>query len=184
MTDMAMDFTSDWVSNHTQRWLEHTGHLAGQPGLRLCEVGSHEGRSACWWLDNIVTHDSARLTCIDPWHHEDAWRRFIGNMAQHPGLSRLDIRRGFSRAELAAFPVDHFDLIYVDGSHRAWDVLADATMAFDRLKNGGVLIFDDYLWSTEACPATPAIGIDAFLAAFASRVDLLHSGWQVTLRKH
>ena len=35
-------------------------------------------------------------------------------------------------------------MIYVDGSHRADDVMIDAIQGFAALKPGGILIFDDY----------------------------------------
>ena len=36
-----------------------------------------------------------------------------------------------------------FDFIYVDASHRAPDVLLDAVLAFQLLRIGGLIIFDD-----------------------------------------
>ena len=37
------------------------------------------------------------------------------------------------------------DLIYIDGSHLAKDVLSDAILSWKLLKPSGVMIFDDYL---------------------------------------
>jgi hypothetical protein len=42
-----------------------------------------------------------------------------------------------------------FDLVYVDGSHQAPDVLSDSVMSFHLLRVGGLMIFDDYLWSMD-----------------------------------
>lgn len=42
---------------------------------------------------------------------------------------------------------NYFDFIYVDGSHEAPDVLFDALLAHRLVKVGGVIAFDDYLWS-------------------------------------
>ena len=39
-----------------------------------------------------------------------------------------------------------FDLVFVDGSHQATDVLTDAVISFQLLRLGGLMIFDDYLW--------------------------------------
>ena len=36
-----------------------------------------------------------------------------------------------------------YDIIYIDGSHEARDVLEDAVLAYRLLKIGGLLIFDD-----------------------------------------
>lgn len=41
---------------------------------------------------------------------------------------------------------ESFDLVYVDGSHMCADVLFDALLAFELLRPGGVIVFDDYEW--------------------------------------
>jgi predicted O-methyltransferase YrrM len=79
-----------------------------------------------------------------------------------------------------------FQFIYIDGSHKAPDVLEDAVLSFPLLAKGGVMIFDDYPWlsGTPDIPESmPAIGIDAFLSAFRGRLRLLHQGWQVAVTK-
>ena len=43
---------------------------------------------------------------------------------------------------------ERFDLIYVDASHLALDVVVDASLSWQLLCGGGVVIFDDYRWSS------------------------------------
>jgi hypothetical protein len=68
---------------------------------------------------------------------------------------------------VAAGKQGYFDFIYVDGSHQAPDVLADAFLSFRLLRENGVIAFDDYLWQ-EALPdgidsiRCPKLAIDAF----------------------
>lgn len=48
------------------------------------------------------------------------------------------------------------------------------------------MIFDDYTWrhpTSEAGAVRPGIAIDGFLAAFVTRLSVLHIGEQVILRK-
>lgn len=45
---------------------------------------------------------------------------------------------------------NYFDFIYVDGSHRAPDVLCDAVLGFKLPKVGGFMAFDDYLQAERA----------------------------------
>ena len=71
-----------------------------------------------------------------------------------------------------------FDLIYIDGSHTAADVLIDAVLAFQLLRVGGVMIFDDYLWSMEPALSVdplnmPKPAIDAFAAIFLRKTRVL-----------
>lgn len=76
-----MDFTSDWHSLHIPIWQEHFGDFDGRP-VRCLEIGSHEGRSAVWMAQRLLSHPSATLTCIDPWPNPAAEQRFDANIAE------------------------------------------------------------------------------------------------------
>lgn len=71
-----------------------------------------------------------------------------------------------------------FDFIYIDGSHQAPDVLADAVLAFRLLRVGGVMAFDDYLWA-ENLPygkdpiRSPKLAIDAFTNIYTRKLTVL-----------
>lgn len=73
--------------------------------------------------------------------------------------------------------IEPFDLIYIDGSHRAADVLIDAVMSFQLLRIGGMMIFDDYIWTMEPQGQEdllnmPKPAIDAFTSIFARKIRL------------
>ncbi len=59
-----MKFTADWFSSHIPHWERLLRPLAGQP-IQALEIGSYEGRSAVWLLQEILTHPESRLTCVD-----------------------------------------------------------------------------------------------------------------------
>ena len=66
----------------------------------------------------------------------------------------------------------------------AKDVFSDAALAWPLLLKQGVLIFDDYNW--DKYPEdynNPRLAIDAFLACYKSELDIIHSGYQIILRK-
>jgi predicted O-methyltransferase YrrM len=184
-------FTEDWFSDRVPLWTQTLGHLRGRQDLRYLEIGVFEGRSALWMLENILTHPSARLTAIDI---------FLGN-TKAVYLSNLD-RSGFagkattiqgsSQLELRKLALDSFDIIYIDGSHTADDVLADAVLSWGLLRVGGYMIFDDYAWSGRLKvdePPTPdelrpGVAIDSFITAYRNYLDVVHREWQMVLRKH
>ena len=87
---------------------------------------------------------------------------------------------------LAQLIVDRreFDLIYVDGSHCADAVLADATMAFGLLKHKGYMIFDDYLWRESADVLDhPKMSIDAFVNMFQKHIAIGMINYQYVIQK-
>jgi predicted O-methyltransferase YrrM len=188
----AYDFTTDWFGRFAEIWRQV---LTRHPAARLLEIGAYEGRSACFLIEECAKAGPIELHCIDTWaggvEHEAAAMaavetRFDANIARaraaaahpvafhkhkaasHPALIQL----------LAAGGAASFDLVYVDGSHQAPDVLADAVLGFQLLKVGGVLIFDDYLWSMEAAGQQdaynmPKPAIDAFVNIFQRKVSVL-----------
>ena len=182
-----MEFTEDFVSGHAADWSRLLGYMAGRPQLRFLEVGSLEGRSALWWLNNILTDASSTLICVDLWGPRDAANelRFDANIRESRRGGQVRKLKADSRRALGRLPADHFDFAYVDGSHNACDALADALLILPLLKPGGILLFDDYEWDVpefyDDLPPRP--GIDAFLSVCAARVEVLTRGYQVAVRK-
>jgi predicted O-methyltransferase YrrM len=71
-----------------------------------------------------------------------------------------------------------YDFIYIDGVHSPLGVLTDACMSWGLLKQGGVMLFDDYLYPEEPTK----IGIDAFLNSFDG-YELFVDNYQLAVRK-
>ena len=132
----------------------------------------------------MLTHETARIECVDVFYDGGYASRFDHNIRTALGERKVRKIAGRSQEVLRRLPLDHYDAIYVDGSHAAADVLEDAVLAFRLLKRGGVLIFDDYLWNTHLDPAViPKPAIDAFLTIFQGHYELMHVGYQVSLRR-
>lgn len=180
------EFTSDWCTHRIPLWKQLFPSLAGRPGVRMLEIGSHEGRSALWWLNNVLTHDSSELICIDPWkgRSRKAELRFDRNIAAS-GLS-LKVRKikSESRRALHWFTDERFDAIYIDGSHEGCDVLLDALLALNLVKPGGFLLFDDYRLGPQSyCRHPPQPALDTFLKLCDWRIEILHREYQLVVRR-
>lgn len=176
-----MEFTSDWHSQHIPLWEELLGPLDGAP-LRCLEIGSHEGRSAVWVVENLLAHPESTLTCIDLWPDPEAERRFDANISE---LDRARQVRKLKSESWRALPLvtPGFDLAYVDGHHEGRHVLEDAIHAMRLLKVGGLLIFDDYRNVPLVVTQPPQPAIDAFLLLWSDCLELLHREDQVVIRK-
>jgi predicted O-methyltransferase YrrM len=176
-----MNFTCDWVTCRCGEWRKHLAHLVGKEAHGL-EIGSHEGRSAIWFCQNILTHSDSRLTCMDPWKMAP-FTTFLGNVREARINKKLRIYSKPSQS--LDFGHGKFDFIYVDGEHSAYAVLSDMVKGWEALKPGGVMIIDDYLWPPVKDSALPLVRpVDTFCAAVVPRLgNLLHKGYQVILRK-
>jgi predicted O-methyltransferase YrrM len=183
-------FTADWFSHNVPVWEKVLAPLAGRP-LNALEVGVFEGRSAVWLLEWVLTHPDSSLTWVDTFggSAEHAGRdlsglegRFRANVARFG--AKVTGHVGRSQDILRTMQGERFDLVYLDGSHAAADVLADAVLAWPLLKPGGLLGFDDYKWrdfpEPEKCPG---VAIDGFLASMRGRYREIHHGYQVWVQK-
>lgn len=177
-------FTADWMSHQVENWRQDFAKFAGRPGLRMLEIGSSEGRSAVWFLENILAHPDSRIVCVDPFYDPLREMRFDHNVKLSGAEARLEKRRARSEAVLPQLERVSFDLIYVDGSHDAPYVLLDAMLSWELLKPSGILAFDDYEWEPERPPQSrPKLAIDLFLNSHAGKYNLLRQAYQVVIEK-
>jgi hypothetical protein len=95
-------------------------------------------------------------------------------------------RRSFSYVELPAMRGEGelFDLIYVDGSHTAVDVMIDLCFCANLLEVGGMMILDDY-WHDISDIGGPGVkqAVDRFLGVFHRSFDVAAAYRQVALVK-
>jgi predicted O-methyltransferase YrrM len=183
--------TQDWFSNNVPRWQTALAELAGRPGVRCLEIGSFEGMSACWLLENVLTHETSRITCIDPFDAPgqlQAERHFDHNVQQTGAAHKLTKLKGYSGQVLPLLAGSRFELVYIDGSHQPADALADALLTWPLLCRGGIAIFDDYAiggsYPKEIAPAIdPKPGIDAFLGFARGEYAVVSQDYQLIVRK-
>ena len=193
---MSYEFTNDWFTKVAE---DNWKILKPQVNpKKVLEIGSYEGAATSFIINNV--NDCEEIFCIDTWEggveHEkmDAKsismkhveKRFDKNIeiAIKEAKSNVNIKKIKARSDDALINLlsegkkNYFDFIYVDGSHQAPDVLLDAILSFRLLRVGGVIAFDDYLWSEELesgrdplrCPK-PAI--DAFTNLYLRKIDIL-----------
>ena len=78
-----------------------------------------------------------------------------------------------------------YDLIYIDASHRANDVLNDGKSAWLKTKIGGIIFFDDYNWSfyKKNIKDNPVYGINEFLSLKKNKYKILSVSKQLIIKK-
>lgn len=182
-------FDQNWFTWNIPIWEVVLAPFMGKPDIQYLEVGLYEGRSAIWVLENILTHPSARLTGIDPFlgpYQE----KYYANIERSGSSQKVTTITGYSQVALRNLPLNSFDIIYIDGSHGEDDVLEDAVLCSRLLKEGGILIFDDYQWAgffeggtTDAPTDFPKAAIDCFVQCFDKQFEVIHNSYQMILKK-
>lgn len=202
----GFEFTNEWFGADRRR--EWKMLFSQIDATRLLEIGSYEGASACFLIEHLASRHPVELHCIDTWQGGIEHREIGTDMSGVEGRFDRNIALAQERAAhpvrffkhkgaslpwlaklIAAGLSNRFDFIYVDGSHQAPDVLADAVMGFELLRVGGVMVFDDYLWR-EMLPEggdllrCPKPAVDAFVNLNLRRCHVLQAPlYQLFIRK-
>jgi predicted O-methyltransferase YrrM len=191
-------FSADWFTQHIPNWEKILQDLKGKPNLSFLEIGCYEGMATLWLLENILTAESSHIMVIDPFRQTDGYRRLSEKIYTHnyretfeantePYKNKIIINPSESFPALIKMHPDYegtFDFIYVDGLHDSSACLADMVLSWDLLKDGGIMICDDYGWDIDAKEEQkPKMGIDGFLLGYTGEYQLLLKDYQVALRK-
>lgn len=182
---MTSTFSTDWFSNNIHLWQKHL-QVFKKRMVKVLEVGSFEGKSALWLLENILLHKNSHITCVDNFSFktkdgQDALPRLQKNLEKYQ--QKLTILKGDSSNVLKKLDDNTYDFIYIDANRHSQNVLEDAVLSFSLLKPQGIMILDDYTHNKEHDNNCPKLGIDAFLNIYANEIKVLHTGWQVILMK-
>ena len=173
-------YTKDFVSQHANRMRNALKEFIGAP-CHMLELGTFEGRSAAWFLDEILTHPESHLTTVDPYCYPANYTARCALAARSKVDDVLDVAKRTAAANLAAYgdrvsmvcmESFHFlracdntyDAIYIDGNHHSAWVMEDAVLAWRLLKVKGIMMFDDYKWGkNKPARETPRLATDTFI---------------------
>jgi tetratricopeptide (TPR) repeat protein len=183
-------FVNDWFSYNMAMLRQPIQRFAHQPGMQFLEIGCGDGRATCWFLEEVLIHESARITCIDSFTEEadtgqmeSGESRFDHNIGITGQGGKVTKLVGNSAEQLRSLSPDTYHFIYIDGSPLARDVLTDAVLAWGLLKANGLLVFADYGFDERNPDYNPKLGTDAFMSCFAKQISLLHRSSLVILEK-
>ena len=185
-------FSNDWFTPNIPLWKRVFAPLAGKPDLHYLEIGVYEGRSFIWMLENVLTHSTSRLTGVDIFIPAPVEQRFLDNIEMSGQGQRVTTIKGYSQIELRKLPLASFDIIYVDGSHTADDVLTDVVLSWGLLETGGIIVLDDFLWdgayfagegSHLSSELVPGIAIRSFMRTHRDYIEMIHLAEQAVFRK-
>lgn len=181
--------------------------------LHVLEIGSFEGRSTTWFIDNVLKNEKSTITCVDSWMNfyqntnsantydidtktktgidfvkDNIKGTFLHNILQTGQVNKVKTIHGYSQNELPKLIAqsEKYNIIFIDGNHTAPFVLSDAVMSWQLLKKGGLMIFDDYQWNNfgEGSPTTcPKLAVDSFVECFKDYIEVVWVGYRYVIKK-
>jgi hypothetical protein len=164
-----------------QNWGPHIPIPSGP--INYLEIGVADGGNAILVSKSYAKDPESRIYCVDPWidydeypeykgQQELGYKTFLSNIQKCTNTSKFIVNRGMSDVIVPTFADNFFDIIFVDGNHETEYVYRDGIMAFQKLKVGGYIVFDDYndIWKQTMA------GIDKFIAQYKDNLDVIYDG--------
>lgn len=155
----TLKLKSDFYTGNYPYWLKiiRDYKLNVNNQFKVLEIGSWEGLTSFFILSRLP---KCELTCVDTWggsdeqnanetESDEVLKKIEENFNENTRKfkDRLIKIKSTSLQYFAKSNYrNYYDLIFVDGSHHCDDVIVDTVKAFEQLKVGGLLIFDDYFW--------------------------------------
>jgi hypothetical protein len=181
-------------SDAMARFADHILHACRSSPVRYLEIGACEGHSAAFVY--AILKGEVLITVVDPWSESveidcttmrGAFGMFSANMEAIGATDKVRVLKGRSIDHLPRLvdAGEHFDIIFIDGSHATLDVTLDAVLCWRLLRPGGLMIFDDYWYRRpDLGPGfRPKLAIDGFIGAMGHEITVLDVARQVFVQK-
>jgi predicted O-methyltransferase YrrM len=163
-------------------------------GVMMCaEIGAFEGKGSIVITDYLCSNKASKLYCIDPFDNEyvkgnntmafwnsacnGQYERFRHNTSRYPQIMEC---KATSDMYIPTLENNKLDFCYIDGDHSPGQVYKDAVNILPKMKQGGVILFDDYLWEKNG--VVTKNGIDRFLKEYIGKYTLLLKNYQLAVR--
>jgi len=163
--------------------------------INCLEIGSYKGDATEKMLVHLSTNPKSRVYAVDTWAGSPEYpnmdfslieKEFDERMKKTGKDNQLIKMKMLSSKALMKLIQDKimFDFIYIDASHEAKDVLSDAILSWEILKEGGIIIFDDYQWDKlKEDYSRPKLAIDSFISIYKPELKVLFSKYQLGIEK-
>jgi predicted O-methyltransferase YrrM len=179
-------------------WKSWNKHLARfkDKKINILEIGCYKGEATKWFLDNLCTNPESKVYAVDTWGGspeygnadfktiENIFNQTIKNSKKKKQLVKMKMSSYDALLKLNTSKKVMFDIIFIDASHEAIDVLQDAILSWNILNENGIIIFDDYLWDLlNDYHFRPKVAIDSFINIYGTQLDIISKGYQVKVQK-
>ena len=177
--------TNDYFSMHSYNFFKYLNFLEGN--FNYLEIGTYEGNSAMFVAN---TFPKSKVYCVDNWNKTEEYgdqnfdiveKNFDYNTSSFNNILK------FKNNSDDFFKKNNtlFEVIYIDGYHKDFQVLKDCRNAWKILKKNGLLICDDYIWNFyENIKENPCYSINKFMDEIKNENKVLEvSKSQIFIKK-
>jgi predicted O-methyltransferase YrrM len=158
---------------------------------KILEIGCFEGLSSVFFADNFLDNQNSRLTCVDPFLSitNNDHSQFLTNNEEMNFDYNISVCKNSDKIIIHKITSDKFfetnnktyNFIYIDGCHEPDFIQRDMENSFNVLEKNGIMWMDDYYGGDgEQIKNT----MNAFLEKYKGLYILIHSGYQLAIKKY
>ena len=165
--------TQDYFSSHAYNFYEIIKKFKN---FKYLEIGSFEGNSAMFVAKYFK---NSKIYCVDNWLGTEEYdnlnfskleNNFDLNTSEFNNINKFKMLSDdfFKNNKM------NFDIIYIDGYHKGFQVLKDFKNSWNVLNDNGVIIFDDFIWKFyDKIEDNPCFVINFYLKKISNKVKVL-----------
>lgn len=182
-----------WFNSVEYNFRNTLSDLRDKEDLVFLQIGAYTGDASVWLLDNILTSQTSFLIDVDTWagsdegiHKKLNWydveKAYLDKTEKYTNLHSYKMTSDQYFEEIDQY---EYDFIYIDGDHTARAVEKDAENSWYYLKSGGILAFDDYLWTHESrkVELSPKPAINNFITKYNNELEIIVKNYQIWVKK-
>lgn len=160
-------FDGDYFSHRISTWESALESLVDRAEIQILILGNDRGMTACWLLDKILTHPTAKLTCIQ----ESAKQQLDTNLAKTKAAEKVTQQIGDIHELANSLDSETFDVVILQDKFKLTTrAEKNASLAWNLAKSDGLIIFNDYGNKNSGNQKkNPRLGVDQFLASVSDR---------------
>lgn len=167
--------------DHVPIWEKILPTLKGKDNVCL-EIGSLYGGSSVYILDNFCVTEKSHLYIMDI--NDNVFLE--NNLKPYKNVTKIigESSHSFRTFNHQNLHKEFLDLVYIDGNHMSRYVLEDAINSFYFLKEGGIMIFDDFGGGHEQPKHLQVkTAVDSFVYSYDKHLELVYAGYQIIFKK-
>ena len=182
---------------YSQRWFigseinrNLTNFLDNTKENKILEIGCFEGLSSVFFADNFLANETSCLTCVDPFLNinNNDHIQFLQNNEEKNFDFNVSVCKNSDKITVLKVTSDTFfetnnntyNFIYIDGCHETEFIKRDMENSFNCLEKNGIMWMDDYGGGDGMQIKNT---MDLFLEKYKGQYELIHSGYQLALKK-
>lgn len=158
---------------------------------QMLEIGSFEGLSSVFFADNFIDNPNSNLTCVDPFLTitNNDHMKYLENKEEMNFDFNISVCKNSDKITIHKITSDEFfksnsstyNFIYIDGCHETEFIKRDMENSFNVLEKNGIMWMDDYCGGDGNKIRNT---MDTFLEKYKGQYELIHSGYQLAIKKY